>query len=223
VRSAHITILMYSWMTYFGNGNSTETGIGPNSKGFGTLSDVTEVSYFNQPLEEGNYPATSSNFAFFSDGVLFIGLNQVGGGAIGDEDKRVYGNFVWVEQNMNMYHSKGMRALVIFAQAAMTSSRRAYFGDPFMSLLRDQYPDVATLYIHGDDHTFGLSNPYPDNPNLIGLVLEEGKNADPLLISVNWDTASDEFLFDFDYRGGIYSSGCNANNTDKTWSSDYGS
>ena len=90
------------------------TGIGPNAHGFRTLSDGTNVEYFNEPPDGGNYPATSSNFAFFSDDVLLLGLNQVGGGIIGDEETRVYGNFLWVEQNMSKYYVNGVRAMVVF-------------------------------------------------------------------------------------------------------------
>ncbi|KAL3788689.1 hypothetical protein HJC23_001888 [Cyclotella cryptica] len=210
------------WMTYFGNGNFTEeTGIGPNANGFGTLSDGTNVEYFNDPIEDGNYPSTSSNFAFYSDEVLFVGLNQVGGGIIGDEERRVYGNYLWVEQNMSKYYLKGMRAMVVFAHAAMTGVRHVYFGVPFMKLLRKQYPDIAVLYLHGDGHNFGVISPDPKNPNLMSLEVEGGEEADPLLISVLWDNTVDEYSFHVDYRNGKYESGCVAGNTDKTWSSNY--
>ena len=48
------------------------TGIGPNAHGFRTQSDGTNVEYFNEPPDGSNYPSTTSNFAFFSDGDTII-------------------------------------------------------------------------------------------------------------------------------------------------------
>ena len=115
-----------------------------------------------------------------------------------------------------------MRAVVIFAHASMTSTRRKYFGDPFMSLLReDRYRDMSVLYIHGNGHNFHTYQPDKKNPNLTSLEVDGGEEADPLLISVKHDTASDEIEFNIDVRGGYYYGGCKNGNTDKTWSSSY--
>ena len=164
--------LFCSW-TDFGNGKSKRTGISRNGNGFGTLSDPNiSVEYQRQSLTNSNYPSTAGNFAFFTADVLFIGINQVGGGTHGDESTRVHSNYEWVEYNMAEYQPQGMRAVVIFAHATMTSSRRWYFGNPFMSLLRREYPDVIALYIHGDGHNFEINQPDSDNPNLNQLEVD---------------------------------------------------
>eukprot|EP00578_Thalassiosira_sp_NH16_P000352 CAMPEP_0181138278 /NCGR_PEP_ID=MMETSP1071-20121207/34160_1 /TAXON_ID=35127 /ORGANISM="Thalassiosira sp., Strain NH16" /LENGTH=367 /DNA_ID=CAMNT_0023225101 /DNA_START=46 /DNA_END=1145 /DNA_ORIENTATION=- len=204
------------WMQYFGNGNITKTGIGSNENGFGTLSDPDiSVDYQSLRLENGFYPTSAGNFAFFTDDVLFMGIHQVGGGTVGDESTRVHRNYQWVEQNMARRHAEGMR----FAHASIRSKRRQYFGNPFMRLLREKYPDISVLYIHGDGHNFHTYQPDTKNPNLACLEVDGGEEADPLLISVVHDTAADKIGFDIDIRGGYYYSGCQTGNTDKTWSS----
>ena len=209
--------------TDFGNGNRSKSGILKNSIGFGTLSDPNiKVNYENKALVNNrrDYPSSSSNFAFFTENVLFVGINQVGGGKHGDESTRVHANYKWVETNLNKYISQGMRAIVIFAHAHMTSTRREYFGKPFMSLMRN-HRDIKAIYIHGDGHNFEISTPDLNNSNLVQLEVDGGEEADPLLISVMHDTVKDEFSFNIDVRGGYYYSGCKTGNTDKTWSSDY--
>lgn len=90
-----------------------------------------------------------------------------------------------------------------------------------MSLLREQYPDIVALYIHGDGHNFETYQPDYDNPNLFSLEVDGGEEADPLLISIMYNTVEDEIGFNIDIRGGYYYSGCQAGNIDKTWSSNY--
>ncbi|KAL9187702.1 hypothetical protein ACHAXT_006080 [Thalassiosira profunda] len=205
------------WMQYFGNGNV------PNANGFGTLSDPDiSIEYEAQLLlANGDYPSSAGNFAFFTSNTLFVGINQIGGGRYGDEATRVHGNYKWVESNLAKYASEGMRALVVFAHATMTSSRRQYFGDPFMALLREEYPEIKALYVHGDGYNFESVQTDPGNPNLIQLEVDGGEEADPLLISVMHDTSLDEFSFSVDVRGGYYYEGCQTGNVDKTWSSAY--
>ena len=201
------------WMQHFGNGNFT------NENGFGTLSDPNiTVDY---QLEHGNYSSSAGNFAFFTDSVLFMGLNQVGGGLVGDESTRVANNYQWVEENIARHNNTDLRAIVVFAHATMTSQRRRYFGDPFMRLLREEYPNITAIYVHGDGHNFQTNQPDPNNPNLTDLEVDGGDEADPLLISVMHDIEEDMFSFNIDVRGGYYDLGCQAGNVDKTWSSNY--
>lgn len=199
-----------------------ETGIGPNTYGFGTLSDPDiSIEYQKQPLSNGNYASTSANFAFFENGVLFIGINQVGGSSVGDESTRVRSNYEWVEAKMAQYYSQGMRAMVIFAHAQMMGARKRMFGYPFIKLMSQTYPDIPTLYLHGDGHNFGTEYPDRQNTNLVDLEVDGGEEADPLLISVMYDSATDKYSFNIDVRSGYYYGGCQTDNTDKTWPSSY--
>jgi hypothetical protein len=92
------------------------------------------------------YPSSASNFAFFINKVLFVGINQVGGAELGDESTRVRNNYQWVKSKMEQYAEEDMRTLVVFAHAPMSGARWQYFGRPFQSLLRDNYPDMLVLY-----------------------------------------------------------------------------
>lgn len=193
-----------------------------NGSGFGTLSDPSiNVEYQSQRLVNGFYPTSAGNFAFFTENVLFLGINQVGGGPVGDESTRVANNYNWVESNMATFSSQGMRAVVIFAHASMGAARNTHFGNPFKSLLRDQYADTKVLYIHGDGHDFHTYQPDGRNSNLMSLEVNAGEESDPLLISVTHDVVADDFSFQLDVRSGYYFSGCQAGNVDKTWSSNY--
>ena len=140
------------WMNNFGNGKKTNgLNTGPNPYGFGTMSDPNiEVDYDFQGNQQSSqiYPSSASNLAFFYEGVLFVGLNQVGGSSVGDESERVANNFNWVRTNMAKYKSQGMRTLIVFAHADMGSARYEYFGRPFQELLRSQYPDMLVVYMY---------------------------------------------------------------------------
>ena len=208
------------WMESFGNGNMQQrTGVGPNMNSFGTLSDPSiDVAYQTESLINRFYPSTASNFAFLTDNVLFIGINQVGGSSIGDEPARLSGNYQWVEEKMTEYNPK---VLVIFAHARFTGTRWSYFGEPFTRLMQRSYPHVATLYLHGDGHDFSISTPDSSNANLIDLEVDGGEEADPLLVSVMYDSNADTYSFDVDKRGGYYYGGCQTGNIDKTWTSSY--
>ena len=139
------------WMNNFGNGQKTNgLNTGPNPYGFGTMSDsniVVEYDFQGNSQSSSNYPTSASNFAFFHNLVLFVGINQVGGSSIGDESERVANNFEWVKSNMEYYADRGMKTLVVFAHADMGNARSTYFGNPFQKLLRNQYPDMLVVYM----------------------------------------------------------------------------
>lgn len=140
------------WMNNFGNGRKTNGGnTGPNPYGFGTFRDsnmkaTLEYDWQDNSGSSSVYPTSATNFAFFYNKVLFVGINQVGGGTVGDESTRVNNNFEWTKSNMAKYAAQGMRTLVVFAHAPMTGARLTYFGSPFKLLLLNEYPDVLVLY-----------------------------------------------------------------------------
>jgi hypothetical protein len=153
---------------------------------------------------------------------LFVGINQVGGGTVGDESTRVNGNYIWVQNNMAKYLSRGMRGIVIFAHASMGSSRQQYFGTPFTALLKTSaYAGIKALYVHGDGHEYNAYYPDSNNRNLTSVQVDGGEAANPLLISFVYDTVSNATSYNINRRGGLYIGACPAGNTDKTWSSNY--
>lgn len=190
--------------------------------GFGTLSNPNINVFYRQhlPTQDGAYPSSAANLAFYTNNVLFVGINQVDG-KVGDEATRVRTNYNWVKSNMDRYKPKGMRVIVIFAHANMGSDRKEHFGSPFMSLMKNQYPDILALYIHGSGHKYATYMNDEDIPNLISLQVDAGDEADPLHISIMQDVVSDEYSVNIDKRDGYYYSGCQTDNMDKTWSSSY--
>ena len=90
-----------------------------------------------------------------------------------------------------------------------------------MRLMRNQYRDVLALYIHGSGHYFRTYSNSESIPNLMSLQVDQGHKADPLQLSVMYDTGRDEYSIEINKRGGYYDNGCQAGNTDKTWSSSY--
>ncbi|KAL3796259.1 hypothetical protein HJC23_008579 [Cyclotella cryptica] len=212
------------WMNNFGNGRKTNGGnTGPNPYGFGTFSDskmraTLEYDWQDNDGSSSYYPTSATNFAFFYNKVLFVGINQVGGGTVGDEATRVRNNFLWTKNNMAKYASQGMRTLVVFAHAPMTGARQAYFGDPFKQLLLDEYPLLLVLYSHGDGHTYSFQRDYY-NSNLYDLQCDSGSAADPLLITVLREPNNDKDSLKIDRRAGKYSGGCKPGSSDKekTW------
>jgi len=213
------------WMNRFGNGEKTNgVNTGKNPHGFGTLSDATvDVEYDyrgNNDAGSRVYPSSATNFSFFRNRVLFVGINQVGGGYLGDEAERVKNNFEWVKENMAYYSSRGMRTVVVFAHAHMEAAREEYFGAPFMRLLRNSYPNVLALYFHGDGHEFEVGYVDSNNRNLIQVQVDSGEIADPILVSIERDSSRSRDKMVIDRRGGRYKNGdCDPGQRDKTWSS----
>lgn len=180
------------WSKYFGPDNPF---------GFGTLSDI---SIGGEPVKRqmnaNRYGVVrDENFAFFRRGVLFVGVNNVGGESPGDEDVRLVQNMDWVEQNLDEYSSSSsgsgsggtlLEALVVFGHAGIfdrseDSDRIRKFGRPFLTLLKTMYPDLPALYFHGDTHTFRTSRPDPGGAPLFWDVeVEDGDRAPPLEVKV---------------------------------------
>eukprot|EP00804_Cyclotella_cryptica_P005252 CCRYP_021229-RA/>CCRYP_021229-RA protein AED:0.15 eAED:0.27 QI:0/1/0.33/1/1/1/3/145/565 len=214
------------WMNNFGNGEKYNwINRGPNPNGFGTFSNSnmrTTLEYDDDGSSDSSqyYPSSASNFAFFINKVLFVGINQVGGAEIGDESTRVKNNFEWVKSKMQKYAQQDMRSLVVFAQAPMSGARWEFFGQPFQSFLRNNFPDILVLYAHGDGHEFNLDRIDKYNANLYDLECDSGDIADPLLITIT-RSGSERDGLNVDRRGGRYPDGdCAPDNRDKTWNSD---
>jgi hypothetical protein len=170
----------------------------PNTNQFATLSDSNiDVEY--QKSTDGGSVHNEGNFAFYAVNTLFVGINQVGGGTVGDESSRVNGNYVWVKNSMAKYLPRGMRAIVIFAHASMGGSRQQYFGTPFATLLRtSDYAGIKALYVHGDGHWYNAYHPDSNNRNLTSLQVDGGEMANPIFISFTHDTASKATSYNID-------------------------
>lgn len=188
------------WTEHFGVGNQF---------GFGTFSPGKNIAVERQTTEF-RLPGVdrSENFAFFINGVLFIGLNMVGGDDVGDEELRLGQNFNWTKSKLRYYKRRGMKACVLFAHARMgkPGPRKTYFGDKLMSLLRRRYASLPVMHVHGDGHDYCLSTFDENNENLYDLEVDDGGFSPPVVVSVvtNADPNDDTHLFKIDQRGGPY-------------------
>ncbi|MEN8183401.1 MAG: hypothetical protein ABFS46_12795 [Myxococcota bacterium] len=141
-----------------------------------------EQNYCGPPPAEAQ-DVRHENFAFVSKGVLFIGLNVVGG-TVHDADEwatRLQQDADWVDLQ---FQQKGgqVRAAVIFGHAGPSSNRTLFF-DQFEASSSDLGKPV--LYIMGDDHSWQFDNPFSE-PNMARISIE--KNDPPLEVTVTLDS-----------------------------------
>ena len=94
----------------------------------------------------------TENFSFVLKGVLFIGLNKVGGRIHDKKEwaRRLDDNARWVSQNLKK-HKQNVRAAVIFAQATAEG-----FQDRFLTPFRASARRFSKpiLYLHADGHSW---------------------------------------------------------------------
>lgn len=157
-------------------------------------------------------PSRQENFAFTVTGVrnttklLVIGLNLVGSNATVDESQRFSDNIDWVRDRLEAASTdrNGIDGLVVFGHAGMDDSRQP-FGRRFFDLLKTDYPDLSTLYLHGDAHEYCASfDPKNDNPNLLIVQMDAGGAAPPIVVTFGKRRSDEKYTFVIDRRGGLY-------------------
>jgi chitodextrinase len=120
------------------------------------------------------------NFAFVRDGVLFIGLNLVGGSSYdsNEKERRLQDDADWVEVQFTSKAPQA-RAAVIIAHAERSGSRDLFF---------DQFDASASafgkpiLFIHGNDHSWAYNTNW-GAPNISRISIEQ--NDPPLEVTVS--------------------------------------
>lgn len=132
------------------------------------------------------------NFSFVSEGVLFIGLNLVGG-ALHDADewkRRHAQNVDWTRRNFARF-GDDVYAVVIFGHAHPRIDHSDYF-EP----LSKQATQLAKpiLYLHGDGHRWIKDRPFQAK-NILRVQVDQGGIAPPLKVVVTADP-KEPFLFD---------------------------
>jgi hypothetical protein len=149
--------------------------------------------HFPNAAETVNQPEQPDNFAFTQDGVLFIGINVVGG-TVHDpaEWTRRHGhNLKWVDECFLRF-GDDVRAAVVLGQARPSPERHGDFFERFAA--RVAAFEKPVLYLHGDGHTYLVDAPWKV-PNLVRSQVDSvGKNP-PLLVTVHTDTVV-PFTFD---------------------------
>jgi Divergent InlB B-repeat domain/FlgD Ig-like domain/K319L-like, PKD domain/Calcineurin-like phosphoesterase len=112
------------------------------------------------------------NFVFTMSGVLFIGINMVGGSSPYQSDAE------WVSQQLQAKGSP-VRAAVVFSHAGPDKS--AKFSTPFRAAAAAFGKPV--LFLHGHGHSWLMDNPFPET-NILRVQVDNGGAEDPVEIMV---------------------------------------
>ena len=142
--------------------------------------------------EVSHQPERDENFSFVEDGVLFIGLNLVGG-RVHDSDEwqqRLEENATWVETQLGDA-DESTYAAVVLGHALMMSQHRV-FQDRFRAAGGAFGKPI--LYLHGDGHFWSTNRPWPER-NILRVQVDRGGIAPPVEVTVS-ESAADAFTFE---------------------------
>lgn len=132
------------------------------------------------------------NFSFVRNGVLFVGLNIVGG-RIHDvsEWQQRHGECLdWIHRNLKQF-GDDVRSLVVFGHARPAAHHKDFF-DPFNEEAQQLAKPV--LYLHGDGHRWVHDRPFAAQ-NILRVQIDQGGIAPPVRVTVT-DHPTEPFVFD---------------------------
>jgi hypothetical protein len=127
------------------------------------------------------------NFAWVTHQVLLIGINLVGGKMNNPDawDLRLAQDAEWVANQLTSKKSE-VGSAVIFGHTPPNNPKSKAFFDAFR--LSAQSFEKPILYMNGDLHKWLVQKPFPvDAPN-VTQVQSEGGSAQPVQITVDFDT-----------------------------------
>lgn len=134
-----------------------------------------------QVYRNSDYPEI---YAMLHSGVLFVGLHLVSGPMIDSDEwsarRKSMLSFYFGMANM---HKDEFRAVVLMGNSRPTPQIEKFFTDLFKSLEPIGKPVV---YIHANSGYGGVMeyHPFPEQPNLLGIQIENGGTNPPLKIDV---------------------------------------
>ncbi|MCK6622862.1 MAG: T9SS type A sorting domain-containing protein [Calditrichaceae bacterium] len=128
------------------------------------------------------------NFAFLLDGVLFVGINLVGGRVHSQNEwnTRMQQDADWVDFQFQNKKSQ-VRAAVVFAQAGPDNSNRDLFFNQFRASAATFAKPV--LFMQGDGHSWKNDKPFPEQ-NITRVQVNNGGEEDPVQVTVNTSTTN---------------------------------
>jgi len=128
------------------------------------------------------------NFAFLLDGVLFVGINLVGGRVHSQNEwnTRMQQDADWVDFQFQNKKSQ-VRAAVVFAQAGPDNSNRDLFFNQFRASAAAFAKPV--LFMQGDGHSWKNDKPFPEQ-NITRVQVNNGGEEDPVQVTVNTSTTN---------------------------------
>ncbi len=112
------------------------------------------------------------NWAFVMNGVLFIGIHNVGGSSPYQQDAD------WTVQQLQTKGSQ-VRAAVVFSHA--DPERSTVFSTPFRAAAAAFGKPV--LFLHGHGHLWSMGYPFPEK-NILRVQVDNGAAEDPIEVTV---------------------------------------
>ena len=136
------------------------------------------------------------NFSFVRNGVLFVGLNVVGGTVLdADEWKQRHADGInWIQRNLRKF-GDDIGSMVVFGHAQLISKHDDFIA-AFCATAESFGKPV--LYLHGDGHKWKHDHPF-EAKNILRVQVDQGGSAPPLKVTVTDDSSKP---FQFDRRNG---------------------
>ena len=133
------------------------------------------------------------NFSFVKSGVLFLGLNIVGGRVHDPEEWTLRHAQIldWTLRNLRQFGDT-VSSVVIFGHANPNPAKHNDFFEPFV--IEAQAFGKPILYLHGDGHTWIHDRPFAAE-NILRVQVDKGGIAPPVKITVT-DHPTEPFHFD---------------------------
>lgn len=151
-------------------------------------------------------PERPENFAFVRKGVLFVGVNVVGGRIHDPAEWRVRlpQSAAWIKQVLDQPASSDLRAAVIFAQANPFVIRAGEPKDkfkPFLVPFRQCAADwkKPILFLHSDGHVWIDDQPWPEK-NIRRVQVDKWDEKFPTIQITVADTGDVKSIFQIDRR-----------------------
>ncbi len=143
--------------------------------------------HWKNDIEVSRQTVRPENFGFLHGGVLFIGINIVGGRVqdAAEWDTRHKQNVAWINGLVEK-HGSMSRSLVVFGHATPTIKHVKFFGPFGETATRYGKP---VLYIHGDGHRWIEDRPFPEK-NILRVQVDQGGIASPVKVVVGTDEAA---------------------------------
>ena len=140
-------------------------------------------------------PGREENFSFVYEGVLYLGIDLVGGKIHSSTEwaQRAADDAAWVEANLAQCKDQ-VSCAVIFAQASPTLKGYDAFESAFVAAAQDFASPI--LYLQGDLHTWQMDTAFLGVPNITRVVIgATGSAVPPLKVTVT-DDPLHPFAFD---------------------------
>ncbi|MFK7776973.1 MAG: hypothetical protein QM501_02465 [Gimesia sp.] len=132
------------------------------------------------------------NFSFVKGGVLFVGINIVGGRVhdVAEWKQRHADNLQWVRRNLHRFGDE-VSSLVLFGHAKPIPVHNDFFTPFSLDAIKFKKP---ILFIHGDGHKWIHDRPFAAK-NILRIEVDQGGIAPPLKVTIT-DDKSNPFLLD---------------------------